>query len=113
MVRPFFTHAHSRRIDLGHSGLTHNTTFPNYDCRSVASLYVEISHIYINSILWDAAYASWHDLDDDRKVFQLMSILFASGTLQHSQDYALPSWVPDWTFAVSEYTDMAQSYPQD
>lgn len=82
-------------------GLTHNTTFPNYeDCQAVGLLYVEICHIYINSILWDAAYSSWHELDDQRKVFQLMSILYSAGILQHSLEHELPSWVPDWTFAV-------------
>jgi hypothetical protein len=49
----------------------------------------------------DPAYASWHDLDDERKDFQLLSILYSAGTLQHSQNHVLPSWVPDWTFAVS------------
>lgn len=90
-------------------GLTHNTTFPDYvDC-PVDLLYVEICHIYINSILWDAAYAAWHELDDKRKVFQLMSILYSAGTLQHSQNHKLPSWVPDWTFAVSICNQVAST----
>lgn len=77
-------------------GLTHLTTYPDYST-TPERLFVDIIHMYTSSILWEASYESWHDLTQERKAFQLMSILYSAGKLhQHRQ---LPSWVPDWTFA--------------
>lgn len=70
------------------------TTAPDYS-RSVESLYVEIAQDYINSI--EACYASWKDMTEASRTFQLMSILYSAGALH--QHYTLPSWVPDWTYA--------------
>jgi hypothetical protein len=70
------------------------TTAPDYS-RSVESLYIEIAQDYINSI--EACYASWNDMTEAMRTFQLMSILYSAGTLH--QHYTLPSWVPDWTCA--------------
>lgn len=74
-------------------GLTLLTTTPDY-ARSVESLYVEVARDYINAI--EACYAAWKDLTDATRTFQLMSILYSAGALH--QHYALPSWVPDWTY---------------
>ncbi|KAK4624582.1 Heterokaryon incompatibility protein 6, OR allele [Fulvia fulva] len=76
-------------------GLTHVRTFPDYN-RDVDRLFVDIIHMYTGSILDESSYASWHDLTEDRKTFQLMSILYSAGALH--QRIELPSWVPDWTF---------------
>lgn len=75
-------------------GMTLLTTTPDY-ARSVESLYLEIAQDYINSI--EACYAGWKDLDDQARTWQLMSIIYSAGALH--QHYALPSWVPDWTYA--------------
>lgn len=74
-------------------GMTLLTTAPDYS-RSVESLYVEIAQDYINSI--EACYASWNDVTETLRTFQLMSILYSAGALH--QHYTLPSWVPDWTY---------------
>jgi hypothetical protein len=75
-------------------GLTLLTTGPDYS-RSAESLYMEIAQDYINSI--EACYASWNDVTEELRTFQLMSILYSAGALH--QHYRLPSWVPDWTYA--------------
>ena len=77
-------------------GLTHITTFPDYS-RPAERLYVDIVQMYINSILWETSYSTWHELTEDHKRFQLMSILYSAGTLH--QHLELPSWVPDFTFS--------------
>lgn len=75
-------------------GMTLLTTAPDYS-RSVESLYVEIAQDYINSI--EACYASWNDMAETLRTFQLMGIVYSAGALH--QHYTLPSWVPDWTYA--------------
>lgn len=77
-------------------GLTMLTTFPSYT-RSVETLYTEITHMYINSIKWETSYSTQHDLTEQQRVFQLMSILYSAGALH--QHLTLPSWVPDLTFS--------------
>lgn len=74
-------------------GMTLLTTIPDY-ARSVEDLYVEIAQDYINSI--EACYASWRDLSESERTFQLMSIIYSAGALH--QHYTLPSWVPDWSY---------------
>ncbi|TKA71589.1 hypothetical protein B0A55_08324 [Friedmanniomyces simplex] len=69
---------------------------PDYK-RSIERLYIEIAEHYVNSIPWDAYYSRWHGLDEQRRTQQLMSMLYSAGRLH--QDFDLPSWVPDWTFA--------------
>jgi hypothetical protein len=76
------------------NSMTLLTTAPDYS-RSVESLYIEIAQDYINSI--EACYASWNDMAETLRTFQLMSILYSAGALH--QHYTLPSWVPDWTYA--------------
>ena len=77
-------------------GLTLLTTFPDYK-RSIERLYADLIHMYVNSIKWETYYSSWHDLTEDQRTFQLMSILYSAGALH--QHYSLPSWIPDWTFS--------------
>ncbi|WPH02248.1 Heterokaryon incompatibility protein (HET) [Acrodontium crateriforme] len=75
-------------------GLTLLTTFPHYN-RPIETLYIDIAHMYVNSILWEDYYSSWHALSALQRTQQLMSILYSAGALH--QHYKLPSWVPDWT----------------
>ena len=77
-------------------GLTMLTTFPDYR-KSVEMLYGDIVRMYVTSIEWEFSYSSWHDLSEERRTQQLMSILYSAGTLH--QHYTLPSWIPDWTFS--------------
>ena len=77
-------------------GLTMLTTFPDYT-RSVEMLYADVVHMYVNSILWETYYSSWHDLSEEQCTHQLMSILYSAGSLH--QHYTLPSWIPDWTYS--------------
>jgi hypothetical protein len=78
--------------------LTHVTTFPDYS-RQPEWLFTEIIHMYLNSLMWEASYSSWHELAEQQKVFQLMSILYSAGTLHQYKHWNLPSWVPDWTYS--------------
>ncbi|KAF2716513.1 HET-domain-containing protein [Polychaeton citri CBS 116435] len=77
-------------------GLTHITTFPDY-AGGPEALYVDIAEMYINAILYEESYAKWHSLGDEKRNFQLMSIIYSAGAL-HQNFRALPSWVPDWTY---------------
>lgn len=77
-------------------GLTLLTTFPNYT-RSVEVLYPEIVLMYVNSIKWEMSYSTWHNLTEQQRTFQLMSILYSAGALH--QHIPLPSWIPDFTFS--------------
>lgn len=77
-------------------GLTLLTTFPSYT-RSAEALFGEVVHMYINSILWESSYSTWHGLTEQQRNFQLMSILYSAGALH--QHLALPSWIPDLTFS--------------
>lgn len=77
-------------------GLTMLTTFPSYT-RPVEMLYTETIHMYINSIKWETSYSTQHDLTEQQRVCQLMSILYSAGALH--QHLELPSWVPDLTFS--------------
>ncbi|KAK3684688.1 hypothetical protein LTR37_020018 [Vermiconidia calcicola] len=76
--------------------LTYLRTFPDYRV-SVEKLYTEIAHYYANSILWDTSYSAQHDLSEEKRTQQLMSILYSAGKLH--QHCNLPSWIPDWTFS--------------
>ncbi|KAK5174187.1 uncharacterized protein LTR77_001267 [Saxophila tyrrhenica] len=76
-------------------GLTWLRTFPDYQMPTEV-LYAEIIQYYVNSIRWDASYSNVHDLSEDRRTHQLMSVLYSAGALH--QHYTLPSWIPDWTF---------------
>lgn len=75
-------------------GITVVSTTPDYT-RSIESLYTDIAQNYINNI--EALYDGWRDLTETQRTFQIMSILYSAGALH--QRYALPSWVPDWSFA--------------
>lgn len=77
-------------------GLTWLRTFPDYR-RPVEILFAEITQHYVNSIRWDTSYSTLHELTEQKRTQQLMSILYSAGTLQ--QHYSLPSWIPDWTFS--------------
>lgn len=75
--------------------LTHITTFPDY-AKEPVRLFGEVVNMYVGAIEWEASYSSWHDLKDDQRTSQLMSILYSAGALH--QHFDLPSWIPDWTF---------------
>lgn len=62
-------------------------------------MFVDITHHYINSILFDDYYSRFHGLSDQRRSQQLTSILYSAGRLHQHDHYRLPSWVPDWTYA--------------
>ncbi|KAK3711102.1 hypothetical protein LTR37_009889 [Vermiconidia calcicola] len=76
--------------------MTYLRTFPDYRV-SVEKLYTEIAHYYANSILWDTSYSAQHNLREEKRTQQLMSILYSAGKLHQHCD--LPSWIPDWTFS--------------
>ncbi|KAF2171768.1 hypothetical protein M409DRAFT_63361 [Zasmidium cellare ATCC 36951] len=75
-------------------GLTYLTTFPDYS-RGPVSLFGDTVQMYANSIQWTPPYAKCHQLSEEQKIFQLMSIIYSAGALQ--QDLSLPSFVPDWS----------------
>lgn len=75
--------------------LTHVTTIPDY-AKDPAHLFEEIAVMYINAIKWEASYSSWHDLTEEQRTSQLMSLLYSAGALH--QHLPLPSWIPDWTY---------------
>ncbi|PPJ50338.1 hypothetical protein CBER1_05932 [Cercospora berteroae] len=77
-------------------GLTYLTTAVNYS-RSAEWLFIEVTHMYINALRYEASYDSAHSMTDEQKTFQLMSILYSAGALH--QHYELPSWIPDWTYS--------------
>lgn len=87
-------------------GLTVLRTVPDYSApldssseayqQALQRIYVEVAEQYINAILYEASYSSWHKLTEEQKTFQLMSIIFSAGVLHHHLN--LPSWVPDWTY---------------
>ena len=77
-------------------GLTYLTTAVNYS-RSPEWLFIEVTHMYINALRYEASYDSVHSLTEGQKTFQLMSILYSAGALH--QHYELPSWIPDWTYS--------------
>ena len=77
-------------------GLTLLTTFPDYT-RSAEMLYADIVEFYITSIKWDTYYSSFHNLTEEQRTHQLMSILYSAGSLH--QHFTLPSWIPDFTFS--------------
>lgn len=74
-------------------GLTFLTSAVTYS-RTPEWLFVEITHMYLNALRYEASYHSVHGLTEHQKTFQLMSILYSAGTLH--QHRPLPSWVPDW-----------------
>lgn len=77
-------------------GLTLLTTFPDYGV-TIERLYAEVASLYVTNIIDIDSYAKWHNLTEDRKTQQLMSILYSAGALH--QHLTLPSWIPDWTYA--------------
>lgn len=75
--------------------LTHVTTTPDY-AKDPVRLFGDLMVMYISAIKWEASYSSWHNLTDEQRTSQLMSILYSAGALH--QHLSLPSWIPDWTF---------------
>lgn len=75
-------------------GLTYLTTFPDYS-RGPVSLFADTVQMYADNIQWTNSYAKCHNLSEQHKTFQLMSIIYSAGVLH--QDLSLPSFVPDWT----------------
>lgn len=86
------THSHDKIYSF--YGMTLLSTIPDYR-RPIKDLYVEAAQDYINGI--EACYASWKDLEEGTRTFQLMSILYSAGAL-HQKHPSLPSWVPDWDY---------------
>nr|POE74658.1 hypothetical protein CFP56_37189 [Quercus suber] len=77
-------------------GVTLLRTYPDYT-RDIGQLYAFVAHQYVTNILDYDSYAKGHDLSEQQKTQQLMSVLYSAGILH--QHYALSSWIPDWTAA--------------
>jgi hypothetical protein len=77
-------------------GLTYLRTKPDYRL-PVEIVFADVIQHYINSIRLDPSYSKQHDLAEEQRTQQLMSILYSAGALH--QHFPLPSWIPDWTFS--------------
>nr|POE47181.1 heterokaryon incompatibility protein 6, or allele [Quercus suber] len=77
-------------------GVTLLRTYPDYT-REIEQLYAFVAHQYVTNILDYDSYGKGHDLSEEQKTQQLMSVLYSAGALH--QHYALSSWIPDWTAA--------------
>ncbi|KAK4542991.1 hypothetical protein LTR36_005989 [Oleoguttula mirabilis] len=79
-------------------GMTLLTTVPDYT-RPEERLFVDFAHHYVNSIIYDDYYSRFHGLSEQRRLQQLMSIIYSAGKLHQHHHYHFALWVPDWTYA--------------
>ncbi|CAK4034874.1 Hypothetical predicted protein [Lecanosticta acicola] len=80
-------------------GITHLRTFPDYST-TLERLFVDIVHMYISSVQWEASYESWHDLTPKRKAFQLMSILYTPIWCNATPHFVTGSGKDEWTTGI-------------